>query len=83
MYREFLESVLFHIVALNQTAETLKDADENLTPYVNFVPVFLDTDLCGWLQDEVGGQYSYTPVTQEEREWWDARPRSLGNHPRN
>ena len=74
MYEDFLKGVLAYVQALNKAAADLKGADEMLTPYVQFVPVLLEDDICGFLIDEVDGSYGYQEVTPEARDWWNNRP---------
>lgn len=74
MYKEFLEAVLAYVTALNHASESIDEKD-GLTPYVNFIPVLIDNELCGFLNDEIGASYQYREATAQEREWWTKRPR--------
>lgn len=76
MYKEFLEAVLAYVTALNQTSNSLDEKD-GLTPYVTMVPVILEDQLCGFISDEIGGAYSYHEASDEARNWWSIRPKSL------
>lgn len=76
MYEEFLKAVLTYVAALNgaERVNAAMEADDSLIPYVAFVPVLLDDQICGFITDEIGGAYSYAQATEEQREWWDNRP---------
>ena len=78
MYQEFLQAVLAYVVGLDEAAKFLEGQETGnpmVTPYVNFVPVLLEGELCGFLEDGVGGLYYYRDPTQAELEWWEERPR--------
>lgn len=72
MYLEFLRALTLYIAALNEASD--KTDDDSMTPYVQFVPVIIYDDLCGFINDEVGGAYSYEEATEAERIWWSYRP---------
>jgi hypothetical protein len=75
MYEEFLEAVLKYVKALNQVSKDLDTIEnQDMVPYVQFVPVLFGGMLEGFINDEIGGQYSYTPASAAEKEWWKARP---------
>jgi hypothetical protein len=78
MYEQFLNALLNYIRALNQACKETDETD-GLAPYVQWVPVIMENDVCGFLIDEIGGSYQYHEVTPEEREWWKQRPKSMGN----
>lgn len=73
MYERFLETVLAYVRALNAAGEKTDESDGQ-TPYLDRVPVLLEDGLCGFLVDEIGGEYSYVPATAAELAWWDSRP---------
>lgn len=74
MYVEFLKSLITFVEALNTAAKTLEAADPDLSCYVNHVPVLMESELCGFIVDEIGGLYSYRDATAQERVWWENRP---------
>lgn len=74
MYLEFMETLAKYIRALNETSNSIEEM-VGLTPYLEFIPVFVDGDLCGFLADYTGGYFSYEDVTEAQREWWAARPK--------
>ena len=76
MYEEYLSAVLNYVHALNEAdkANAAMKANPDLVPYVQFIPVLLGGDLCGFLTDEIGGSYQYADVTDVQREWWKSRP---------
>jgi len=74
MDEQFLEAVLAYTRALNEAATGIVEQPYR-TPYVQFVPVLMDANLCGFLSDEIGGEYQYLPATDAQREWWEARPK--------
>lgn len=73
MYLVFLKALVAYIEAINAVCATIDEKD-GLTPYLDRVPVLLDGELCGYLQDEVGGEYTYLPAEENDRAWWDNRP---------
>lgn len=77
MYLEFLRTIMYGIIALNTITElpdVKKAEEEELGPYFNDLAVYFAGELCGFIRDEIGGQYSYHDATDAEREWWRAKP---------
>ena len=81
MYEDFLKKVLLVVQALNRVETETKDLSEDLTPYVNLVPVIFMDELVGFVVDEIGagydtgGGYSYRDATAAEKEWWASWPK--------
>lgn len=73
MYAEFLQAVLAYVQALNAAAKDIVEM-EDMTPYVNHIPVLLSDELSGFLIDEIGGVYSYREADENDRAWWAMRP---------
>ena len=77
MYADFLKTLVLYVDSLDSAskASDLIGRNSLLIPYVQFVPVLLEDDLCGFLTDEVGGSYQYSEATETQRAWWKARPK--------
>ena len=73
MYLRFLEGLVTYVKVLNDACQGL-DENDFLTPYLNHVPVLLEDDICGFLRDDIGGEFMFEPATEQEREWWNNRP---------
>lgn len=73
MYAQFLSAVLHYINAFDAACGVMDESD-GLTPYVNYVPVLLEGELCGFLIDETDGAFAYEPCTLAQRDWWEERP---------
>ena len=76
MYVTYLKALAALLEALNGSMKTIDEMEgqEFLKPYVQFAPVFLEGDLCGFISGEHGGEYSYFEVTKEQSEWWESGP---------
>jgi len=67
---------LTQIAKIIEALDTISADDEtDFTPYAQFVPIFIEDDVIGYLTDEVGGAYQYWEASPEWRAWWAAKPR--------
>lgn len=62
MYEEFLEGLLFWVKVLNEAEKLVGvNVDHDQVPYLGKIPVYLSDEIVGYLVDEIGGVWSYSP----------------------
>lgn len=76
MYRIYLETIVAYQTVLNFVARTVASTDDDpyLKPYLGEIPVLLDAGLCGFLVDEMSGEFMLVEADAAMMAWWDARP---------
>ena len=67
VYRTYLEAVVEYLKALNSAVANIAVAPgvEMLKPYLGEIPVLLDGCLCGFLVDELGGEFMLLEATPD------------------
>lgn len=75
MYEDFLRGLLTYLEALNKACQSV-DESKGTIPYLDLVPVVLEGELCGFLTDEIGGEFCYEAATPAQQEWWKAFPKA-------
>ena len=63
------------IIAALDTLDADADAPtDDFIPYAQFIPVLVESDLIGFITDEVGGVYCFESATPAQVVWWSQRP---------
>lgn len=68
MYAEFIAWVLDLVQTLNDFEKRHQGEDDTLVPYAYKIPLMMDSDLVGFVVDEIGGTWSYRDATEAEKE---------------
>jgi hypothetical protein len=76
VYRIYLETIVEYLRALNHASRAVaaSPGDEGLKPYLGEIPVVLEGMLCGFLVDELDGEFMLMESTPDMVAWWEARP---------